>query len=195
LSQTLADRLQTLSDAREALAKAQLRERLVEMRATQDAIVLTVARVSVGSVLQSGEQFITLIPNDAPLEVEANVVGRDIGFVRPGDPVALKFDNFPFAIYGKADGEVRVISPDSFTAADPQSPRNGSAVPLPRNSTEPFFRVRVTLDRINLRNVPEGFIPTPGMPMTVDIKVGVRSVIDYLVGRFLAVGQEAMREP
>jgi hemolysin D len=195
LSQTLAERLQTLSDAREALAKAQLRERLVEMRAEQDAIVLTIARVSVGSVLQSGEQFITLIPNDAPLEVEANVVGRDIGFVRTGDPVALKFDSFPFAIYGKADGAVRVISPDSFTAADPQSPRNGSAVPLPRNSTEPFFRVRVTLDRIDLRNVPEGFIPTPGMPMTVDIKVGARSVIDYLVGRFLAVGQEAMREP
>lgn len=195
LSQALTERLRTLSDAREDLRKAELRGRLVELRADRDATVLSIARVSPGSVLQSGEQLITLVAADAPLEVEANVSGRDVGFIGVGDPAAIKFDTFPFALYGMARGAVRVVSADSFTASDPQTPRTASLVPLPRNSTEPFFRARVAIERVELRNVPEGFTPVPGMPMTVDIKVGQRSVIDYLVGRFLAVGQEAMREP
>jgi hypothetical protein len=36
-----------------------------------------VAKVSVGSVMQSGQQFITLVTAEAPLEVEANIFGRD----------------------------------------------------------------------------------------------------------------------
>ena len=42
--------------------------------------------VSVGFVLQSGQQFITLILADARLEIESNIVGRDTGFVHVGDP-------------------------------------------------------------------------------------------------------------
>src|ERR1700751_6432350 len=93
---------------------------MVELRANRDAIVLTVPKVSVGSVLQSGQQFITLVPSDAPLEVEANISGRDDGFVHVGDEVALKFDTFPFMQYGMAYGTVRTISADSFTAQDDQ---------------------------------------------------------------------------
>ena len=113
-------------DARESLNKAQLRKQLVELRADRDATVLTVAKVSVGSVLQSGQQFITLVPADAPLEVEANIAGRDDGFVHVGDPVAVKFDTFPFIQYGLAYGTVRTISADSFTAQDEQ--RNPTGV-------------------------------------------------------------------
>ena len=55
ISQKLADATGKLSDARESLNKAQLRKQLVELRADRDATVLTVAKVSVGSVLQSGQ--------------------------------------------------------------------------------------------------------------------------------------------
>ena len=44
------------------------RPRLVELRAEQAATVMSVAKVSVGSVLQSGQQFMTLVPLDAPLD-------------------------------------------------------------------------------------------------------------------------------
>ena len=133
ISEKLSDATGKLSDARESLNKAQLRRQLVELRADRDATVLTVAKVSVGSVLQSGQQFITLVPADAPLEVEANISGRDDGFVHVGDPVAIKFDTFPFIQYGLAYGTVRTISADSFTAQDDQRNPTG-AVPLPSNS-------------------------------------------------------------
>jgi membrane fusion protein, hemolysin D len=194
VSEKLADAASKLSDARESLNKAQLRKQLVELRADRDATVLTVAKVSVGSVLQSGQQFITLVPADAPLEVEANIAGRDDGFVHVGDPVSIKFDTFPFIQYGLAYGTVRTISADSFTAQDDQRNPTG-AVPVMSNTTEPFYRARVTIDRVDLHGTPPDFSLMPGMPTTADIKVGKRTVLQYLLGRALPVASEGMREP
>jgi hemolysin D len=194
ISEKLADATGKLSDARESLNKAQLRKQLVELRAEKDATVLTVAKVSVGSVLQSGQQFITLVPANTPLEVEANISGADDGFVHVGDPVAIKFDTFPFIQYGMAYGTVRTISADSFTAQDDQRNPTG-AVPLPGNTPESFYRARVTIDRIDLHGTPPGFQLMPGMPVAADIKVGKRTVLQYLLGRALPVTSEGMREP
>lgn len=195
-SQKLAEQTRALSDARENLNKAQLRRQLVELRAEHDATVLTIARVSVGSVLQSGDQFITLVPADAPLEIEANIAGRDDGFVHIGDPVAVKFDTFPYHQYGMAYGTVRTVSADSFTSMDDTRGRTGSgAVPVPQGSVEPFFRTRIAIDRSELHDVPQGFTLAPGMPVTADIKVGTRTVLSYLLGRVLPLASEGMREP
>jgi hemolysin D len=194
ISEKLSDATSKLSDARESLNKAQLRRQLVELRADRDATVLTVARVSVGSVLQSGQQFITLVPADAPLEVEANISGRDDGFVHVGDPVAVKFDTFPFMQYGLAYGAVRTISADSFNGQDEQRNPTG-AMPVPTNSSEPYYRARVAIDRVALHSTPPDFRLMPGMPVTADIKVGKRTVLQYLLGRALPVASEGMREP
>jgi membrane fusion protein, hemolysin D len=196
VSQKLAEQTRTLSDTRENLSKAELRRQLVELRAERDATVLTIAKVSVGSVLQSGDQFITLVPTDVPLEVEANISGRDDGFVHVGDPVAVKFDTFPYHQYGMATGTVRTISADSFTSADEARSRTGTgAVPVPQGSTEPFFRARIAINEVKLHDVPSGFHLVPGMPVTADIKVGKRTVLNYLLGRVLPLVSEGMREP
>jgi HlyD family secretion protein len=195
ISQQLSDTSSKLSDARESLNKAQLRRQLVELRADRDAIVLSVAKVSVGSVLQSGQEFITLIPADSPLEIEGNISGNDDGFVNVGDSVALKFDTFPYTEYGMAYGTVRTLSASSFTSQDDQRNPTG-AVPLPNGSTVPFyFRARITIDRIDLRDTPKGFRLIPGMPVTADIKVGKRTVMEYLLSRVMSATSEGMREP
>ena len=195
IAQTLSEEARKLSDARESLNKALLRRQMVELRADRDATVLTVAKVSEGSVLQPGEQLITLVPDDAPLEVEANIAGHDDGFVHVGAPVAIKFDTFPFSQYGMARGAVRVISADSFTAADQQVGRAVGAVPVPASSPEPFYRSRIAIDRVDLHDVPANFHVAPGMPVTADIKVGKVTVLGYLMGRVLSVAAEGMREP
>jgi HlyD family secretion protein len=68
-------------------------------------------------------------------------------------------------------------------------------VPLTPGSSEPFFRARITIDRTELHGVPAGFRLAPGMPVTADIKVGKRTMLDYLLGRVLPVAAEGMREP
>jgi HlyD family secretion protein len=193
VSQRLSEASGKANDAREQLNKAKLRRQLVELRSETDAIVQSVAKVSVGSVMQSGQQFITLVPVDAALEIEANISGHDNGFVHVHDPVAIKFDTFPYSQYGMAEGMVRIVSPDSFTAqSEARNPT--STVPVTAAS-EPFYRSRITIDRVALHNVPAAFRIIPGMPVTADIKVGKRTVLGYLLGLMLPVAQEAMREP
>jgi len=192
-SQKLSEVKSKMSDARELLNKAMLRRQLVELRSDIDATVQSVAKVSVGSVMQSGQQFITLVPANAPLEIEANISGHDNGFVHVHDPVAIKFDTFPYSQYGMAEGIVRIVSPDSFTAqSEVRNPT--SNVPVP-TTTEVFYRSRITLDRVALHDVPLGFRVIPGMPVTADIKVGKRTVLQYLLGLMMPIPKEAMREP
>lgn len=194
VAQELAEATDKLSNAREQLRKAQLRNQLVELRSDRDAIVQSVAKVSVGSVLQSGQQFITLVPTDTPLEIEANIPGRDSGFVHVGNAVAIKFDTFPFSQYGMAEGAVKVVSPSSFTAQD-EARNPMSAVPVAARTEEPFYLTRISIDRVGLHDVPQDFRVMPGMPVTADIKVGKRTVLTYLMGMVAPVAHEAMREP
>ena len=192
----LTDALGKLSDARESLNKAQLHRQLVELRAEQDGTVMTISKVSVGSVLNPGQQFITLVPTDAPLEVEANIAGSDDGNVSVGDPVDIKFDTFQYSRYGLAHGVVRVVSPDSFDAQDEQRNPTGAA-PVANAAQLPtlWYRSRITLDRIDLHDTPPNFHLTPGMPVTADIRVGKQTVVRYMLGKMIPLAKEGMREP
>ncbi|MBS0640127.1 MAG: HlyD family type I secretion periplasmic adaptor subunit [Acetobacteraceae bacterium] len=194
VAEKLTDVLQKLSDAREQLNKAQLRRQLVELRAERDGTVLTIGKVSVGSVLQAGEQFITIVPADAPLEVEANIAGRDDGHVHVGDPVSIKFDTFPYTQYGLAYGVVRLVSANSFNPQEDQRNPTGS-VPVSQNSGEVYFRSRITLDRIDLHDTPANFHLVPGMPVTADIRVGRRTLIAAVLNKIVPLATEGMREP
>jgi hemolysin D len=194
MSQQLSTALSKLADAREGLRKAVLRHRLVVLTADRDATVLTVAKVSVGSVAQSGEQLFTLMPEDAPLEIAANIAGNEVGYVHLGDPVAIKFATFPFTRYGLAHGTLRVVSATSFTAEDMQQ-NQANAVPLPPGEIAPYYRARIAIDRIALHGTPAGFHLEPGMPVEADIKVGRHTLLQYLMQKILPIASDAMREP
>jgi HlyD family secretion protein len=195
--QQLTEQGRKLADAKEQRSKAALRRSLVELRASRDAIVLNIARVSVGSVLQSGDDFITLVPTDAPLEIEAGVSGRDVGFVRTGNPSVIKFDTFPYTTYGYASGTVQTISADSFM--DPRRDREPPSRPNTSRGESlndgAYFRAHVSLDEMKLHGLPAGFHLIPGMPVTVDIKVGQRTILGYLMSRVIPILSEGMREP
>jgi len=194
INQELNERRRSLSDVKEGLSKAALRHQLVDLRAERDSIVLTVARVSVGSVMQSGDQFITLVPINADLEVEARVDGSDAGFAHHGNHVTIKFDTFPYVHYGTASGVVRTISADSFTAASGEDSQRGAVVDRgPQTSS--YYKARITVSELKMHDVPGGFQLKPGMPVLADILVGQRTVLMYLMERVLPVGLEGMREP
>jgi hemolysin D len=194
-SQQLSDALIRLADASEQLRKAQLRHQLVALRADRDATVLSMAKISVGSVVQSGEQLFTLMPADAPLEVEANIPGSQAGYVHVGDPVAIKFATFPFTRYGLAHGTLRIVSANSFTSQDMLQQNRADAVPLPPGEITPYYSARITIDRIALHGIPAEYSLVPGMPIEADIKVGRHTILQYLLQRILPIANEAMREP
>jgi HlyD family secretion protein len=206
VSQTITDDMVQLASYRDSLEHAALNYKLVDLRAQEDSIVLAVAPISVGSVIQSGQTFFTLVPINAPLEVDAQITADQTGFVIPGQTAEVKFATFEFTMFGEAQGSVRVVSADSFLTGSTAN-GSGSTTGIPSgnagdsiftgvNPTSPFFYdVRVSIDRLNLKNVPKDFRVLPGMPVEVDIKVGDRTIWDYLVERVVPIIYEGMREP
>lgn len=195
-AEQLTEQGRKLSDALEQQNKARLRRKLVDLRADREAVVLNVAKVSVGSVVQSGEELITLVPTDAPLAIEASVPARDAGFVQPGNQTVVKFDTFPYTTYGTAAGTLQTVSADSFGGAQNGHDRSGhQAAASSEADGAAYFRARISMDEMRLRNLPVGFHMTPGMPVTADIKVGRRTVLAYLLSRAVPTLTEGMREP
>jgi len=175
VSQELVTARNGLDTAQQQLTKAAKHKDLVRLEAPEDAVVLKLAKLSVGSVLKEADPFITL----APVHISA----REIGFVRPGDSATIKLDPFNFVEHGTASGAVRWISEGAFTQDD-----NG-------NTVDPYYKARIALTKVQLTGVPDSFRLVPGMTLTADINIGSRSVFSYIVRGLIRGVNEAMREP
>jgi hemolysin D len=183
LSQDLVTARNSLDTAQASLEKALRHHELVRLSASEPSVVLTVAKLSVGSVLKEGDTLFTLMPVKAPLEAEIRVASRDVGFVRPGDRCVLKIDAFNYMEHGTAEGSIRWISDNAFTTDD-----NGQPV-------EAYYKARCGVDAMHFVDVPAKFRLIPGMTLQADVNVGTRSVAMYLLGGILRGFGEAMREP
>ena len=203
ISQTITSDSVQLASYRDQLEHAALNNKLIDLRAPEDSTVLSVAAVSVGSVLQQGQTFFTLVPLNAPLEIDAQASGDEAGFVTNGQPVDLKFQTFPSVEFGDGHGSVRLVSSDSYLTGSQNSATGGGSAGTTSNSvftgqtpgSAYFYDVRVTLDRLALKHVPRDSRILPGMPVEADIKVGDRTIWEYLLERVMPVVQEGMREP
>jgi hemolysin D len=183
LSQDVVTARGNLDNARALLAKATKHQDLVRLTALEPSIVLTVAKLSVGSVLKEGDTLFTLMPVNTPVEAEIRVSARDIGFLRPGDRCVLKVEAFNYMEHGTAEGTVRWISDNAFTVDDDGKP------------VEAYYKGRCHVDAMHFVSVPAKFRLIPGMTLQADINVGSRSAAAYLLGGMIRGFNEAMREP
>jgi HlyD family secretion protein len=149
----------------------------------------------VGSVTQSGTVLMDLVPIDAPLAVQVEIDGSDSGYVSVGNEAVIKFTTLPFLQYGSAKGVVTTVSPDSI---NPQTQSGGASVngpALPGGPQDLYYQATISLDEVNLHNVPDGFRLVPGMPLSADVKVGTRSVLSYFTQRIMPVAYNSLHEP
>jgi hemolysin D len=170
----------------EQLMKADKRKQLVSLVSPVDAVVLEMAKLSQGSVVQAAEKMFTLVPLGDVLEAEVSVDAVDIGYVKTGDRVHLKFDAFPFQKHGALEGKLRTLSEDAFKRDVMANSGNSAS----------FYLGRISLaDVNNLRNMPEKTRLLPGMTLSAEIVVGKRSVMSYLLWPMMKAMDEAIREP
>ena len=171
----------------QAVAKAEKVKTDATVTAPEDAVVLSVAQASVGSVIDASasgsEPLFTLVPLNGALEAEVKVDARDIGFIKKGDKAQIKLDAYKYTSHGVARGVIKTISEGAFTQDEA-----GRAV-------APFFKVRVAITDAHLRDVPSDFRLIPGMTLSADLMVGKRTMMSYLLEGALRTGSEAMREP
>ena len=184
---TMEDLLNTARDRdgiNEQLQKADKRKQLVALVSPVDAVVLDMAKLSQGSVVQAAEQMFTLVPLGAALEAEVKIDALDIGYIKAGDVVHIKLDAFPFQKHSALDGKVRTISEDAF--------RRDSGAP---GALDAYYLSRIAYGDSKLKKMPDKARLLPGMTLSAEIVVGKRSVMSYLIWPLTKAMDESIREP
>ena len=188
-----------LAQAQDDLTKGQKMTDLVNLESPEDAIVLSIPMLGAGGVALDAQPLFSLMPVDAPIEVDVQIDSKDSGFVNVGDPATLKFDAYKFLEHGTGAGKVKTISQDSFTEVRNQdtlsTAGSASAGAGGKDTRSPYFDCRIQITGVHLHDVPPDTRIIPGMTLQADIIVGRRTIMWYLVGGALRSGSEAMHEP
>ena len=180
------------------LSKAQLRGRLAVMRAPRDATVLEVAARPAGSVMRAAEPLMRLVPADAPLVADLQVDTRDVARLHPGDAVAIKFEALPWQQFGLAHGILKTLTPDTVRDQNPRETAEDMTAPdlrMQARQSPIHYLARVAITRTNFRNLPPDFALRPGMRLVGEIKVGRRSLLEYVLNPITRVISDSLREP
>lgn len=112
---SLNDGLQkAIAQAQEGI-KAEQRGKQSQLFAPVDGSVQQLAIHTVGGVVTPAQALLLIVPKDNPLEIEAVLDNKDIGFVNAGQAAQLKIEIFPFTKYGTVPGEVIHVSTDAVT--------------------------------------------------------------------------------
>ena len=172
-----------LQSVQEDLAKAERLQELSTLTAPSDAVVLDIANYNPGTVIKSGDSFMTLVPLNTPLEAAVYIEPSDIGYVRQGDPAEIKLDTFPFQKFGYLDASLRTLAEDAQNL-DTSGGRHYAYE----------GRLRIT-SMDHMKDLPSDFRLVPGMTLSADIKVGSRTVITYITWPLIRVFGESIREP
>lgn len=159
-------------------ARAQRRDALMQLRAPVDGTVQQLAVHTVGGVVTPAQALMAIVPSEETLEIEATVLNKDVGFVRPGQRATVKVESFPYTRYGYLEGVVETVSHDAA-----QHEQLGLVFPA-----------RVKLESATLVIDGVRVALTPGMNLSVEIKTGKRRVIDYLLSPLRQHTNEALRE-
>ncbi|SCM68681.1 HlyD family type I secretion periplasmic adaptor subunit [Donghicola eburneus] len=146
-------------------------------------VVNNLAVTTIGGVVRSGEEIMQIIPMDDELFVEAKIKPKDIAQVRPGQKATIKLSSYDYTIYGALNGEVELVSADTFKDERSSAPDG-----------DPHYKVTVRVDLSNLTERQREIEMRPGMLATVELYTGEKTVLQYLL-KPLYKSQEALREP
>lgn len=150
---------------------------------------------TVGGVVKPGETLMRIVPDQRRLVVEAYLPSKDVGRVRAGQKAEIKLEAFNFTLYGTLPGVVESVSASAVeTPARPDAPQQA---PLPPASAgaERHYAVRVGLERGAMVVEKGETVPLlPGMVATVEVKIGERRIIQYLLSPLIRVAKEGLRE-
>lgn len=168
------------------------------MRSPVRGIVNKIHINTVGRVVASGADIMSVVPTEDTLLIEANIKPSDIAFIHPGETATVKFTAYDFSIYGGLSGKVERIGVDTI-ADDPTRP--GRSMVAPTSSTASaqaggYYPIIVQTEKKSLGKNHDGkeLAIIPGMVAEVDILTGKRSILDYLLKPVNRMRERALRE-
>lgn len=141
-----------------------------------DGTVLSLTVKTIGGVVNAGQQLAQIVPEKAPLYIDAALDNQDIGFVKPGQRVVVKVATYPFQRYGYLEGTVENISPDAI-----QDDKKGL-----------IYKAKIKLndDKSSKQNQLKLL---PGMSVSAEITTGQRRIIEFFLDPLMTKADESLK--
>lgn len=122
-----------------------------------------------GGVVRPAEDIMQIVPIEEELMLEIKINPADIAYLREGQKASVKMEAYSYTTLDNLDGELTYISPDT----------------LKDESTTNDIRyykghIKITTKRSGQAD-PNLSRILPGMTATVDIKIGRRTVLEYIL--------------
>jgi hemolysin D len=181
------------SMAAEELHKSSRRRQFQQLRSPVDGTVQQLSVNTIGGVVEPAKPIMVVVPDDAAVEVEAQILNKDIGFVHEGQSVRVKLEAYPFTDYGLIEGTVESISRDAidFSQQGAGAARDQNGRPPP---TGLVYAARIRLKQRSIRIGSHVQPIGPGLAVQAEIKTGERRIIQYLLSPITQTMDEAGRE-
>lgn len=173
----LADRDKRATELDANIKEIEFRKNQQNIISPVDGYVNTLLVHTTGGVVTPAEKLVSVVPLNAPLVIKAQVMNKDIGFIKEGMPVLIKVDTFDFQKYGMINGTVKKVSKDSV-----EDQRLG-----------PIYDVFITpLNKTLMVEGKETPIST-GMSLTAEIKVNKRRIIEFFIYPMIKYWNQAIQ--
>lgn len=151
-----------------------------EIRSPIDGQVVALALAGVGGVVTPGQRLMDVVPQNAPLLLDAHVPPHVIDRVKVGDPTEVRFSGFANTPQLVVDGRVVSLSSDAVTE------QVGA-------TTMTYYLGRVEITESGKKALGHRQMQ-PGMPAEVLIRTGERSLLTYLLHPLTKRVAAAMKE-
>ena len=174
----LADAENRITAFDQDLIKADKRVTLQLLKSPVTGFVQQLAIHTVGGVVTPAQELMHIVPDKNAYEIEAWVQNKDIGFVHDGQEARIKVETFPFTRYGTIGGEVIKVSNDA----------------TPDDHLGLIYAARVKMDRTTMKVEDKIVNLSPGMAVTVEVNMGKRRLIEYLMSPLLKYKDESLKE-
>ena len=133
---------------------------------------------TVGGVVDPGMDLVELVPLEDNLLIEAQILPKDIAFLRPHLAAKVKITAYDFTIYGDLDATLEHIGVDTVIDEEGRA----------------FYSIRVRTNKNYLGTLEHPMPIIAGMVAQVDILTGKKTVLDYLLKPFNKIKAKAFRE-
>jgi hemolysin D len=158
--------------------KASHRERITQLRSPVAGTVQQMAIRTTGGVVTAAQTLLVVVPANAEVTAEVVVDNKDIGFVRVGQPAAVKLEAFNFTRYGTVPAVVTRVSADAVV-----DERRGAVFA----ATLKFEQPTVVVDDVQVAL-------TAGLNITAEVHTGRRRLIEFVLSPIQRAARESGRE-
>ncbi|MDA8893309.1 HlyD family efflux transporter periplasmic adaptor subunit, partial [Hyphomicrobiales bacterium] len=174
----LIDEKLSLIDAKRRLNNAKTALNYSEIRSSVNGTVSQVLAKNIGQVVNTGDNLVEIVPENADLRLRVLIQTKDIASVRPNLKAKIAFISFDMAVYGQFDGIVKKVSASTSIQGD-----DGIA----------YYIAIVEVDKNEIKRLKNIDILS-GMTASVNIIGDKRTILSYLFNPITKLTKTALRE-